>query len=318
LNAYEVGYTVASTFSGNDQSKFKANGNEYNIMVNADPYDRSTIEDVRKLTFSNSDGQTFTLDQFAIVDEVMGETVLERIDRLPSIKINSAVVGRAVGTVSAEITEQVNKLRLPQGVSWQYIGQVERQQDSFGSLGLALGIGILLVYLIMVALYENAIYPFVVLTALPLATVGAFLALALTMESLTIFSIIGVIMLMGLVAKNGILLVDFANEAREQGMSAVEALIEAGKERFRPILMTTIAMIVGMLPIALASGSGAEVKNGMAWVIIGGLTSSLLLTLVVVPSTYMVVAKAEALINRKKRRKEQEALAHEHAGGNTH
>ena len=314
LNAYEVGYTVASNFSGNDQSKFKANGNEYNIMVNADPYDRSTIDDVRKLSFANSDGQTFTLDQFANVEEIMGETVLERMDRLPSIKINSAVVGRAVGTVSAEITEKINKLGLPQGVTWQYVGQVERQQDSFGSLGLALGIGILLVYLIMVALYENAIYPFVVLMALPLATIGAFLALALTMESLTIFSIIGVIMLMGLVAKNGILLVDFANDARENGMSAVEALIEAGKERFRPILMTTIAMIVGMLPIALASGSGAEVKNGMAWVIIGGLTSSLLLTLVVVPSTYMVVAKAEALINRKKRRNEEEALAHEHAG----
>eukprot|EP01034_Spumella_vulgaris_P016869 gene16869-21510_t len=157
----------------------------------------------------------------------------------------------------------------------------------------------------MVALYENAIYPLVVLTALPLATIGAFLALALNMEDMTIFAMIGVIMLMGLVAKNGILLVDFTNQQKAHGSNVVDALIEAGRERFRPILMTTIAMIVGMLPIALASGSGAEVKNGMAWVIIGGLTSSLLLTLVIVPSTYLLVDKTIDFVKRifRKRKK---------------
>src|SRR5690606_14218562 len=216
--------------------------------------------------------------QFAIVEEIMGESVLERMDRLPSITINSAVVGRAPGTVASEIMASLENLDLPDEVSYEYVGQIQRQQESFGSLILALGIAILLVYLVMVALYENAIYPLVVLTALPLASIGAFLALALTMENITIFAMIGIIMLMGLVAKNGILLVDFSNEAREKGMPLVEALIEAGKERFRPILMITLAMIFGMLPIALASGSGAEVKNGMAWVIIGGLTSSLILT----------------------------------------
>lgn len=121
---------------------------------------------------------------------------------------------------------------------------------------------------------------------------------------------IGLIMLMGLVAKNGILLVDFTNEAREKGSDLVEALVEAGKERFRPILMTTLAMIFGMLPIALASGSGAEIKNGMAWVIIGGLTSSLILTLLVVPCTYYVVAKIEMRFNKKKKLAEETALAH--------
>jgi hydrophobic/amphiphilic exporter-1 (mainly G- bacteria), HAE1 family len=117
------------------------------------------------------------------------------------------------------------------------------------------------------------------------------------MESLTIFSIVGLIMLMGLVAKNGILIVDFTNQLRAKGMELKEALIEAGKERLRPILMTTIAMIVGMLPIALAHGAGAEVKNAMAWVIIGGLTSSLLLTLVLVPSMYMIIEKGKNKVN---------------------
>jgi len=156
----------------------------------------------------------------------------------------------------------------------------------------------------MVALYESVVYPFVVLFAIPVATVGAFLALALTMESLSIFSIVGMIMLIGLVTKNAILIVDFANQLKEEGHSVKEALIEAGKERLRPILMTTIAMIVGMLPIALSKASGAEVKNGMAWVIIGGLTSSLLLTLVVVPAVYMIV---ETIINKFKPKKKDEA-----------
>jgi HAE1 family hydrophobic/amphiphilic exporter-1 len=160
----------------------------------------------------------------------------------------------------------------------------------------------------MVALYESTIYPFVVLFSIPVALVGALTALALTMESLTIFSIVGMIMLLGLVAKNAILIVDFANQLKEEGYALKEALIEAGKERLRPILMTTIAMIAGMLPIALASGDGAEVKNGMAWVIIGGLTSSLLLTLFLVPSAYYVVDRIKERFAKRKTRKAEEKM----------
>src|SRR5699024_4522130 len=147
----------------------------------------------------------------------------------------------------------------------------------------------------------NAIYPLVVMMAMPLAIVGAFLALALTMNELTVFTIIGTIMLIGLVTKNGILLIDFTNQRKAEGASLVEALVDAGRERFRPILMTTIAMIAGMLPLALASGAGSEVKSGMAWVIIGGLTSSLIMTLIVVPCCYYIV---DSMLNvfRKKRR----------------
>jgi len=186
---------------------------------------------------------------------------------------------------------------LPEGITIDYLGEAKNQKDAFGSLGLAMLLGIVLVYLIMVALYESTVYPFVVLFSIPVAMIGALLALALTMESLNIFAIVGLIMLLGLVSKNGILIVDFTNHLRSQGYGLTEALVEAGKERLRPILMTTIAMIVGMLPIALASGAGAEVKNGMAWVIIGGLTSSLILTLVLVPSMYMIIEKARIKVN---------------------
>ncbi len=165
---------------------------------------------------------------------------------------------------------------------------MENQSEGFGTLGVALLISILLVYLIMVALYDNYIYPFVVMFSIPLSIIGAFLALALTNNSLNIFTILGLIMLIGLVAKNAIILVDFTNQMKAEGKSTYEALILANNARLRPILMTTIAMVIGMLPIALAQGAGAEWKNGLAWVIIGGLLSSLFLTLIIVPVIYQI------------------------------
>ncbi|HXH18713.1 MAG TPA: efflux RND transporter permease subunit, partial [Chitinophagales bacterium] len=146
--------------------------------------------------------------------------------------------------------------------------------------------------------YESVLYPFVVLFSIPVAFIGALLALSLTMENFTIFSIVGIIMLLGLVTKNAILIVDFANHIKLKTATIPDALVEAGRERLRPILMTTVAMIFGMLPIALASGSGAEVKNGMAWAIIGGLTSSLLLTLFIVPSVYLVAENMKMKLAR--------------------
>ncbi|GGB77289.1 efflux RND transporter permease subunit [Dyadobacter sediminis] len=300
INAAEVGGALQNAFRGNDQSKFKQNGNEYDILISLDQFDRTSANDISRLTFVNSQGRTFELSQFASIQEQIGESVLERVDRLSSVTVNAQVVGRPVGTVGADIQTKMGQQKLPTGVSIQYLGQLQQQSDAFGSLGLALLIAIVLVYFIMVALYESIIYPFVVLFSIPVALIGAFLALALTMESLTVFSIVGMIMLLGLVAKNAILIVDFTNQLKAEGKDVVHALIEAGKERLRPILMTTLAMILGMLPIALASGAGAETKNGMAWVIIGGLTSSMLLTLLVVPSTYLVIDRLKARFTRKK------------------
>ncbi len=302
ISASDVGIALQNAFRGNDRSKFKQNGNEYDILISLDQFDRSNLADVSKLLFVNSQGKSFELSQFAKVEEKVGESVLERIDRLSSITVNSQVIGRPVGTVGADIQKKMAQVQLPEGVTVQYLGQLQQQSDAFGSLGLALGIAILLVYFIMVGLYESVIYPFVVLFSIPVALIGAILALALTMESMTVFSIVGMIMLLGLVAKNAILIVDFTNQLKEQGHDVIHALIEAGKERMRPILMTTLAMVFGMLPIALASGAGAETKNGMAWVIIGGLTSSLILTLFVVPATYLIVDRLKDRLTGKGRK----------------
>ncbi|MBS7564816.1 efflux RND transporter permease subunit [Mucilaginibacter sp. Bleaf8] len=299
INAGQVGAALQNAFSGNDNSKFKQAGNEYDILVSLDRSNRSNINDVRNLSFTNSDGESFVLSQFADVKEGMGESVLQRSDRMGSITVNANVAGRPTGTVANDIRAKATQIKVPEGITIEYLGDVKNQGDAFASLGLALIIGILLVYLIMVALYESAIYPFVVLFSIPVALIGALLALALSMETLNIFSIIGMIMLLGLVSKNAILIVDFTNQLKEEGRSVDEALIEAGKERLRPILMTTLAMILGMLPIAIASGAGSEVKNGMAWVIIGGLTSSMILTLFVVPAMYLIIERLKNRFSKK-------------------
>jgi HAE1 family hydrophobic/amphiphilic exporter-1 len=210
------------------------------------------------------------------------------------VSVKAQSIGRPTGTVVAEWEQKLKdmqangKLKAPIGVSYSWAGDQENQSEGFGTLGIALMASILLVYLIMVALYDSFVYPLVVMFSLPLAFIGAFLALALTNNSIGIFTILGLIMLMGLVAKNAIILVDFTNHMKAEGKSTIEALVLANHARLRPILMTTIAMIFGMLPIALASGAGAEWKNGLAWVIVGGLTSSLFLTLIVVPVVYLI------------------------------
>ncbi|MDJ1471777.1 efflux RND transporter permease subunit [Cytophagaceae bacterium DM2B3-1] len=303
LSVSDVGSTLRTAFNGNDDSKYREGQYEYDINIALDRFNRANSEDVSNIPFVNNQGKLVSLKQFATVSQELGASKLERRDRLSAITVNAQVVGRPIGTVGADIQKVMQTKKLPEGIVIEYAGSLQQQSDAFGSLGIALLIAIVFVYLIMVALYDSFLYPFIVLFSLPVALIGALVALALALENLSIFSIIGMIMLMGLVAKNAILLVDFTNHLKEQGMPVREALVEAGRERLRPILMTTIAMIFGMLPIALASGAGAETKNGLAWVIIGGLTSSLLLTLVLVPSAYLTFELAITKVKKRFGRK---------------
>lgn len=300
LNAEKVGEVLQNSFNGDNQGLFKENNTEYGINIRLDQFNRSDILNLKKLPFVNSNGQIITLEQFADVSEKLGETTLQRIDRMNAITVKADVSDRPVGTVSNEIKDKTKSLNLPNGIFVEYLGETQNQDNAFGSLIFALVTAFVLVYLIMVALYENAIYPFVVLFSIPVALIGALLALALTDETINIFTFIGLIMLLGLVSKNAILIVDFANKLKSQGYQSKQALILAGKERLRPILMTTFSMIFGMLPIALATGAASEMKNGIAWVIIGGLTSSMILTLYVVPCIYLIVDIIQERLKRKK------------------
>ncbi len=299
LSTAMIGMTLQNAFSGNTDAKFRNGENEYDINVVLDQFDRNSIADIASLNFINSRGQTIQLNQFASIRPSSGTTILQRYNRVPSVTVNSQVIGRPVGTVGEDVLKRVQGMKLPKEVNIIPEGDMKYQTEAFGSMGIAFLASILFVYLIMVALYDSYIYPFVVLFSIPLAIIGALLALGLTMQALTIFSILGMIMLVGLVGKNAILLVDFTNQMKADGHTTVEALILAGKVRMRPILMTTFSMIFGMLPIALASGAGSEWKNGMAWALIGGLTSSLFLTLIVVPVVYEIFDKIKTRFSRK-------------------
>ena len=300
LSTAEVGMTLQNAFSGNTDAKFREGDMEYNINVVLDQFDRNSINDIAGLSFINGQVQQIRLKQFATIVPSSGTTMLQRYNRVPSVTVRSQVIGRPVGSVGEDVMKRVNALELPDEVIIIPEGDMKYQAEAFGSLGIAFLASILFVYLIMVALYNSYIYPFVVLFSIPLAIIGALLALGLTMQSLTIFSILGIIMLVGLVGKNAILLVDFTTQMKKEGHGTREALLLAGRVRMRPILMTTFSMIFGMLPIALATGAGSEWKNGLAWALIGGLTSSLFLTLIVVPVVYYIFDLMKLKIRRKR------------------
>jgi hydrophobic/amphiphilic exporter-1 (mainly G- bacteria), HAE1 family len=291
LSVADVGGALSMAFAGNTNLRYSEGGTDYDINVKLDPFDRSKPEDIGSMTFVNSRREIVQLKQFAEIEQSLGPNKLERYNRISSLTVNTQVFGRPTGSVGADIKKKIARNIHSDKVTIDYIGQMQRQSEAFSSLFIALISAILLVYFVMVALYNSYLHPFVVLFSLPVAVIGALLALALAGKNISIYSMIGMIMLMGLVAKNAILIVDFTNKLREGGMSVADALVEAGKERLRPILMTTVAMVFGMLPLALATGASSESKNGLAWVIIGGLTSSLLLTLILVPSVYLSMDK---------------------------
>ncbi len=290
LNIQTVGGTLQNAFAGNDDSKFRDNGEDYDIRVMLDAFDRKNPDDVKNINFfSPSANRPVRLAEFANVSFSNGPSLLERKNRRSAVTVTANVLGTGSGTLTTAIQTDLAKNPLPAGVTVSWGGDAKNQSEGFGSLGLAMLIGIMLAYFIMVLLYDSFIYPVVVMFSVPVAVIGALLVLALTKSSIGIFSLLGFLMLIGLVIKNAILIVDFANQQKANGTHFRAAILHAGEERLRPILMTTIAMVIGMIPIATASGAGAEWKNSLAWVLIGGLSSSMILTIYLVPMVYYVV-----------------------------
>jgi len=295
-----VGMQLQNGLTGNDDARFDVKGEEYDIRIMLDKYDRSNVDNINEMTFVTNDGKQVRLSEFADVSIENGYGQLERKNRISNTTLRSYVLGTSAGTVADSITKYLEKAPLDKNVRMLWGGEVKRSKESMGALGTAMGIGLILVYLIMVALYDNFVYPFVVLFSILVSLIGAILALNLSSSNMGIFTMLGMLMLLGLVAKNAILIVDFTNHLKAEGRSTYNALLEAVRERMRPILMTTIAMVVGMIPIATATGSGAEWKNGLAWILIGGLTSSMFLTIIVVPIMYYTVDRLQVKLTRKK------------------
>lgn len=300
LTAAYVGMSIRNALTGNDDAVLTQEGTEYPIRVYFNEFNRNDYDDLKNMTIINPKGIPIKVSQFAEVVQEESPSLLERKDRQPAVTITADALGRPSGSVADDVLAYINENPLPEGMQMTWGSDIKRQNDSFGALGSVLLISFILIYLIMVALYDSFIYPFVVLFSIPVAVIGAFLALNLSQSHLSLFALLGLIMLMGLVVKNAILIVDFTNQLKTQGMHYKDALIEAGKGRMRPILMTSISMIVGMLPIAMAQGTASEWKNGLAWVIIGGVTSSLILTVYLVPVVYYAVDSIKEHMASKK------------------
>lgn len=299
LSLDNVGAVMQMNFQGNYQMKFSRDNYEYDINIRSDKAYREKPENVSDLVFVNNRGENVRLSQFADISMGTGPNRLERFDRNSSVTLRSQVFGLPAGAVSQQFMAKIDKMHMPEGLRIQATGDMKKMSDSMSVLTTALMLSLMLIYLSMVVLYNNWTDPFVVMFSIPFSIVGAILALALTNTAMSIYAMLGLVMLVGLVAKNAILLVDFANDARRGGMSIDQALIRAVQIRTRPILMTALSTIIGMLPVALSKGSGAELRNGMAWVIIGGMTMSTLLTLVVVPIVYKILHPARR--NRKEK-----------------
>lgn len=289
LTLDNVGLTMQLYFQGNSTQKYTEGNYEYAMNIRADKAYRQQTDDVQNLTFVNNRGESVRLAQFATVELGTGPNKLERYKRNSAVTIRTQVLGVPSGTVADQFLAKVDAINKPKGIRVEPTGDVQSMAESMSVLTGALLLSLILIYLAMVLLYNNWKDPFVVMFSIPLSVIGAFLALALTNTAMSIYGMLGLVMLIGLVAKNAILLVDFANDALKEGKDIDEALKQAVRIRTRPILMTALSTIIGMLPVALSTGSGAELRNGLAWVIIGGMAVSTLLTLVVVPVVYKLM-----------------------------
>ncbi len=267
-------------------------GDNIDVRVRLNETNRSDLEALAEIPVSagvNADGtpRVIALKQVAEVSSTTSPKVIERLALQRQITISAGVSGRTVGEVNTEVRALTKATELPPGFRFEYAGQAQIMQESFGYAVLALGLSVIFIYFVLGAQFNSFTQPIIIMLSLPLSMIGVFLALLLTKSTINLFSIIGVIMLMGLVTKNAILLVDFANQARREGADIASALREAGQIRLRPILMTTAAMVFGMLPLAMAREEGADGSMGRA--IIGGVLTSTLLTLIVVPVGYALL-----------------------------
>ena len=290
LDASTVANTVQMAFlGGTTRNQYSAGDKDYQIRVQLESQSRTDIADVSNLLIASKSGNFVRLGDVAAVELSSGPSQINREARQRQVIVYSNVVGASAGEIMNKAEAIAKDMTMPTGYSYRFVGQAQTMQDSFMEIAKSLALAVVLIYMVLAAQFESFIHPFTIMLSLPFSLTGAILGLLIAGQTINIMSLIGIIMLMGLVTKNAILLVDYTNQLREQGMNLADALIEAGSVRLRPILMTTAAMIFGMLPIALGIGAGAELRQSMGVVLVGGLITSTVLTLIVVPLVYLLI-----------------------------
>lgn len=298
VSVQEITAVLASAYSSDSAvSYFEDNGRQFDITVRYNDHYRQSLEDLKKLKVRNAEGEFVTLEGLLELKEGTGTASINRFDRERKVLVTANIFNTSLDKIVAIINEKIPDI-LPKGYSYRYTGDVENMEDTNKAFGAAVLLAVILIYLILAALYESVIQPFIIMISMPLSFTGVMVALYLSGNSFSLFVMIGVILLLGMVGKNAILVVDFANRAIHEGKSIDEALLEAGEKRLRPILMTTFAMIGAMIPLAFGSGAGHEFNSPMALAIIGGLVSSTLLTLLVVPAIYKFIYPLDAWLRK--------------------
>ncbi|MDB5955399.1 efflux RND transporter permease subunit [Ramlibacter sp.] len=297
LRTLVAGETVGNWRAPDDQT--------YDVNVRLAPGARTTPQDLERLPFamgSNADGSSrvVRLNQVASVRESTGPNQINRRDLQREVAINANAYGRSAGEISDAIRARLDTIQFPPGYRYQFSGSTKNMKESFGYAVSALAMAVIFIYMILASQFKSFLQPMALMTSLPLTLIGVVLALLMFGSTLSIFSVIGIVMLMGLVTKNAILLVDFAIRMREQGMERSQALLHAARVRLRPILMTTLAMVFGMVPLAFALSEGSEQRAPMGQAVIGGVITSSLLTLVVVPVVYCYLDDLAQWLRRRR------------------
>ncbi|MDE5886850.1 MAG: efflux RND transporter permease subunit [Muribaculaceae bacterium] len=303
ISLQTAAYYLRNRINGATATQFREDGEEYDIKVMYAPEKRTQISDIENIMIYSATGQGVRLKELGNVVERFTPPTIERKDRERLITVSAVVDGVPMSQVVADAEAQMNSIDMPAGVSIQIAGSFEDQQDSFSDLLLLGLLIIILVYIVMAAQFESLTYPGIIMTSLLFAFSGVFLILWITGHTLNIMSMIGAIMLIGIVVKNGIVLIDYISLNRERGMGIRTAVVDGGKSRLRPVVMTTLTTILGMVPMAIGSGQGSEMWKPMGVAVIGGLTFSTILTLLFVPTLYCVFAGNGVKRQRKKLRK---------------
>ncbi len=301
LNSTTAATAIRNRMNGLDASKYREDGDEYDIVVRYGEAFRTSFEDIENITIYGAQGQPIKIKDVAVITEEFAPPAIERENRQRVVSVEVALgEGVALGTAVEEInTKVLEGYETPDGVYLEMGGSVEDQQDSFGDLGTLLLLIIILVYIVMATQFESFLMPLIIMITVIPAFTGVILALWMTNTPLSIIAFLGAIMLVGIVVKNGIVMVDYTNLLRERGSAINQAVVASGKSRLRPVLMTSLTTILGMLPLAIGGGEGSEMWQPMGIAIIGGLTFSTMLTLILVPCLYSAF-KAGGLRREKK------------------
>ncbi len=298
VSANEIAGILSSAYSSDRAiSYYEENGREFDITLRFEDQYRKTIDDIKKLQVKNRDGEFVSLEGLIHFEEHTGTASINRYDRERKVMVTSGMYETSLDVIMNVVDEKIADI-LPAGYSYRYTGDIENMADTNAAFGAAVLLAVILIYLILAALYESIIQPFIIMVAMPLSFTGVIIALYLTGNNFSLFVMIGIILLLGMVGKNAILVVDFANQAIKEGKEVNEAILEAGEKRLRPILMTTFAMIGAMIPLAFGGGAGHESNAPMALAIIGGLLSSTILTLLVVPAIYRIMYPMDAWLRK--------------------